>query len=464
VGKTPIGINVDSNTGVTVFMPNSPVGQIPNHIAASAQNPSCAAGINAMRIYTANGVAPYTVHANRLNAFVNLLPGTYNFVVQAWDNCGNVFKSSFTQTATGGADGYLYAPIGTTNGYISELLINNGVLVNPNGSGAPPKFPAPFDAPNYLAADPGGWFLYGLSVAGIDAYQVNQSNGALTLLPGSPLNSNGDVSDIAVDPNGNFLFICDKQLDTIIVYRIDRSSGALTQTASVTTPPGQLAAVTTDFSGQYVYSINAGNNQSVQIFGYKLNLDNGTLTAVSGSPYTIQNAYNGFAIGATSSYLYAATQTGTGQAYGYTVNFSTGALTPIHTSSAFLLDEVPANARALLVDNQARYLWAPGSAPTTSPQNWFTEWRILSGGDLGNFTEIQNGSLFTASLLEDGTGKYLYAQGYDQACSGTCPVVVSSYSLSSTGNLVRISGPLSTGGSAGTAVNIGFAVVRKNGD
>ena len=470
VGKTTVDINVNSDTAVTVFMPNSPVGNIPNHIAASAQSPTCAAGINAMRIYTASGVAPYTVHSNHLNTFVNLLPGTYTFTLQAWDNCGKVIKFRFTQTVVGAEDGYLYAPIGTTNGYISEFLINNGVLKNPNGTGAPPKFPTPYDSPNYLAADPGGWFVYALSVAGIDAYQVNQSNGALMPIPGSPFNANGAASDIATDSNGNFVFICDKNLNAILVYRIDRSSGALTKTTTVQASGNfnGLAAVSTDFSGQYLYAVNQNYN-SVQVFGYKINLDTGTVSAVPGSPYHVANSVTpntgyGFALQAVADYLYVGTQTGTGQAFGYTVNFGNGALTPIHTSSAWLLDEVPANPQALLVDNQARFLWAPGSAPSPNPGNWFTEYHILSGGDVGVATEMDNGSLLTAAMLEDGSGQYLYAHGYNQACSGTCPSVVSSYSISSSGNLVRISGPLSTGGSAATALNEGIAVVRKYGD
>ena len=73
---------------------------MPIHVAASAQNSSCAAGISAMRIYTSPGVAPYTIDSNQLDAFITLAPGSYNLVVEAYDNCGHVYTSPFTETAT----------------------------------------------------------------------------------------------------------------------------------------------------------------------------------------------------------------------------------------------------------------------------------------------------------------------------------------------------------------------------
>ncbi len=66
----------------------------PVRFAASATAaPSCTKGIAAMRIYTAPGVAAYTVNAASLDTSLTLAPGSYNTVVQAWDNCGSVYKT-----------------------------------------------------------------------------------------------------------------------------------------------------------------------------------------------------------------------------------------------------------------------------------------------------------------------------------------------------------------------------------
>ncbi len=77
-----------------------PIGAVtsPVHFVASAIAPTCSKGISAMRIYTAPGVAAYTVSAASLDAYLKMIPGTYNIVVQAWDNCGGVYKTPLTVT------------------------------------------------------------------------------------------------------------------------------------------------------------------------------------------------------------------------------------------------------------------------------------------------------------------------------------------------------------------------------
>jgi len=70
----------------------------PVHFVASASAPNCSAGIAAMRIYTAPGVAAYTVNSASLDAYLKLANGSYNTVVQAWDNCGGVYKTPLTIT------------------------------------------------------------------------------------------------------------------------------------------------------------------------------------------------------------------------------------------------------------------------------------------------------------------------------------------------------------------------------
>ncbi len=51
-----------------------------------------------MRIYTAPGVNAYTVNAARLDKQLSLAPGTYNTVIQSWDNCGHVYRAAVNIT------------------------------------------------------------------------------------------------------------------------------------------------------------------------------------------------------------------------------------------------------------------------------------------------------------------------------------------------------------------------------
>lgn len=70
----------------------------PVHFVASATAPNCSKGVSAMRIYTAPGVNAYTTSGGSLDTYLKMANGTYNVTVQAWDNCGNVYKSPLQVT------------------------------------------------------------------------------------------------------------------------------------------------------------------------------------------------------------------------------------------------------------------------------------------------------------------------------------------------------------------------------
>ena len=48
--------------------------------------------------HTAPGVAAYTVNASSIDTYLTMANGNYNTVVQAWDNCGNVYKTPVSIT------------------------------------------------------------------------------------------------------------------------------------------------------------------------------------------------------------------------------------------------------------------------------------------------------------------------------------------------------------------------------
>jgi Lactonase, 7-bladed beta-propeller len=440
VAKTTVDITVNSNAGVSVFLPKSSSADIPVHIAASAQNPDCSAGIRAIRIYTADGITPYTIDSNQLNAFVNLLPGTYDFNVQAWDNCGHVYKAPLAETAVGAADGYLYAlTTKNSSNYIAEFSVSNGVLKNPNGSGNPPLFPIALGA-DPIAIDPGGWFVYVGTFTGIYGFQIDQSTGNLAAMPGSPFSVDGwSPSDVAVDPNGNFLLVAatSSSSNAVQVFQINRSSGALTEAANVA--DSAIYAVTADFTGQYVYGLTQDENSTI-IWGYAIDQNNGTLRPIAGSPYTIPNASYGRGLSATmlssgspaSPLLYAQSVFSGFPLMGYAVNYGTGALTAV-PGSPFAFDQT----LALLADNQGKWIWSA----TTGAR--FDVAAIGSNGTLGPTQEVKD-RFYNSALAEDGTGRYLYAGGStgDDCLSGSG--TVTSWTVSD-GNPVLLSGPLESG-------------------
>ena len=92
---------VPAVAGVSVTAPanQSNVPTTVQYVATATT--TCAHGVSAMGIYTAPGVLAYTVSGSSLNTELTLNPGTYNTVVQEWDNCGGATKTPITITVGG---------------------------------------------------------------------------------------------------------------------------------------------------------------------------------------------------------------------------------------------------------------------------------------------------------------------------------------------------------------------------
>lgn len=88
--------------GVTVSAPanNSMVTTTVQYVATATT--SCSKGVAAMGIYTAPYQLAYVVNGAKLNTTLTLSAGTYNTVVQEWDNCGGASKTPITVTVASG--------------------------------------------------------------------------------------------------------------------------------------------------------------------------------------------------------------------------------------------------------------------------------------------------------------------------------------------------------------------------
>src|ERR1700722_11378663 len=86
--------------GVTVTSPaNGATLQGPVLYVASAST-SCSKGVGGIGIYTAPGVLSFVQNGANLNTNLNLGPGTYNTVVEEWDNCGGAATTPITINVT----------------------------------------------------------------------------------------------------------------------------------------------------------------------------------------------------------------------------------------------------------------------------------------------------------------------------------------------------------------------------
>lgn len=83
-----LSLSAIASATVTVSAPqnNSTVAPQVQYVASATT--TCAYGVSAMGIYTAPGVLAYQISGASLNTLLQLNPGTYDTVVQEWDNCG----------------------------------------------------------------------------------------------------------------------------------------------------------------------------------------------------------------------------------------------------------------------------------------------------------------------------------------------------------------------------------------
>ena len=162
--------------GVTVTSPaaNSTVTSPVTYQATATT--SCASGVSAMGIYV-NNQLQYQVNGNRLNTTLSLAPGSYDTVVQDWDNCGGTGKTDVPITVTSGSSGGTGGSGGSgTPGVTVTSPANNSTVTSPV------TFTA--TATTSCAA---GVASMGIYVNDQLQYVVNSSslNTSLTLAPGS---------------------------------------------------------------------------------------------------------------------------------------------------------------------------------------------------------------------------------------------------------------------------------------
>jgi major membrane immunogen (membrane-anchored lipoprotein) len=96
--------------GVTVSNPanGSTVGTSVKIVATA--NTSCSKGVASMGIYPASNWLVYTVNGSSLNTSINLNPGTYNVVIEEWDNCGGASTATVKVNVQSGSGVHITSP------------------------------------------------------------------------------------------------------------------------------------------------------------------------------------------------------------------------------------------------------------------------------------------------------------------------------------------------------------------
>jgi len=396
----------------------------PVEYIASASSPGCAQGILAMRIYSAPHVEAFTIDGGKIDTYINLQPGTYNTVVQAWDNCGNVGKANATITITGEAQpaGFVYTVnIQNSGAGQGSFILGHTIVAQGNGAlaqtGQGPVLAN--QEPVAVAADKGGYRLYVADWYSGDvfAYFIDRRNGYLSPVPGAPFAAHRSVSAVAVHPSGKLIFAALSEYaagDGVAVFQLqDDGSLNLAPGSPYATQTGPQA-FTQDPGGNYLYVADG----SGYIDAFQVDTVSSALTPLPGSPFQFSQTECGIAyprelFNLAGNYLYAADGT-SGVVDGNAISPSVGTFTALsgspwldtHCEGGGGIDypEAWMSPRSLAVDGSGKFLYALN--------NWednIAIYSIASDGTL-KFVKFaaQNIACYGA-VRTDPTGNYLYA-------------------------------------------------------
>jgi 6-phosphogluconolactonase (cycloisomerase 2 family) len=204
-----------------------------------------------------------------------------------------------------------------------------------------------------IAADPNGHFLFVGNPSGIYVYTVN-SDGSLTLAPGSPF-SNGGIfpTQLITDGLGKYLYAVGGT--TVSEFSYNQTSGVLTTVGTIT--PG-LSVIASEKTGTYILGIT-GTTADVHVYGIG---SAGALTELSNSPSLTTLAPVYLAVDSSGTYVYTFNQTSYGSEAtsqpmeGYLLA-TTGSLTAVTGSPFTGLD-----ASYGLIDQSGQYIFVEAQA------------------------------------------------------------------------------------------------------
>ncbi len=267
----------------------------------------------------------------------------------------------------------------------------------------------------------------------INAYTIDSVSGAITQTANSPFSSGGQypIAD-AVDNRSKWLYVVHEIDNTVVQFNIG-TDGKLYQAHTYNTPGTYPIAMTIDASSKYLFvvdtyapgyngvappNINAIQTNTIPTQGcvvvYPISPTDGSLgTPVAGNDGNCFLVGSGAVLGSqpigiTSTpfvnYVYVADQ-GTHTVYAYSINDSTGVLTPLAKNSF----QAGVKPSSIISDPSGRFIYV-----TDQYQNALFGFDILGDGSLQSMV---NGpfatDLFPYGMAVDPRGKFLYVTNYN---------------------------------------------------
>ena len=214
-------------------------------------------------------------------------------------------------------------------------------------------------------------FAYVATDQGIYAFRMNSKNGAGSLVFGSPfvvktsLTAATSVSSVVVHPSNHFLYAASQDTNSISLFKIDSTTGALTEIAPRTqlvTPSGAVglspALLTMDQAGKFLF---VGNQVSNDVWAYAIG-SSGALTFVSSAP--LGSNPSGLTLDPSGNFLYVPVPNFSTI---YVIGVSSGSLTSLCGSPGSTQPclNLSGGVGELGIDPGGKFLYVPNPANAT---------------------------------------------------------------------------------------------------
>jgi 6-phosphogluconolactonase len=225
-------------------------------------------------------------------------------------------------------------------------------------------------------------------VNAVSAYRIDNQSGNASLLVGSPYLAGNSPSSVVVNPSGQFLYVANEADNTISLFSINSTTGALTEVLPRTTTGLSPGFMTLDSAGSFLFVADQISND---ISSFQIGAT-GALTPVSS-----------VSVGASPAGL---SLTPSGFLFVPLPNFSRIAVLSENSGSLQTVGSFPVTdgVAGIAVDSGAKFLYATN--PTT---NTVSAYAIQSGGSLIAVPGLTFGvGTAPVAAVVDPTGSSLY--------------------------------------------------------
>jgi 6-phosphogluconolactonase (cycloisomerase 2 family) len=279
-----------------------------------------------------------------------------------------------------------------------------------------------------VVTDPSSQYAYVTSITDVvpgadyysevSAYSIDPVSGTLTSL-GAPASLSNTIGCPQFEPAGNFAFaISGIEEDTPQIVTLAKSSSGVLSIKEMTSLPDYATGLAVDPLGKFLYvsTLELIPGGAASLYGFSIDPSTGALTPMNGTPISLPvNTFGQLAFNPSGDYLYLSDNAGTA-INGYSVNRTTGSLT---AGAASIAPCINPTALQFTPDGSLAFVACNQSSAGSQVSGNLISLKVADTGSLSQ-AGTASGYLLT-SATPDPSGKYLYAISSGANYVGTTP-------------------------------------------